>query len=85
MPIFHILPFFWPHSMLARSISTVSRLAFQKESVASTAFNVVKNSGRNGGLKWKPTNGHSFRTFAEYRLKAANQSPLALKMKTRAN
>lgn len=27
-------------------------------------------------FKWKPTNGNSFRTFAEYRLKVVQQSPL---------
>ncbi|CUM52788.1 uncharacterized protein AC631_03035 [Debaryomyces fabryi] len=66
----------------ARSFSTVSRIAFQKESVAGSAFNAAKNS-RNLGLKWKPTHGNSFRTFAEYRLKAANQSPLAIKLKAK--
>lgn len=65
-----------------RSFSNVSRIAFHKESVAGSAFNAAKNS-RSIGLKWKPTYGNSFRTFAEYRLKASNQSPLAVKLKAK--
>ncbi|CAH2352491.1 hypothetical protein CLIB1423_07S00716 [[Candida] railenensis] len=32
--------------------------------------------------KWAPTNGNSFRSFAEYRLQAVNQSPLAVRTKS---
>ncbi|CAI5759553.1 unnamed protein product [Candida verbasci] len=32
-------------------------------------------------VKWQPTNGNSFRSFAEYRLKVSNQSPLAVRSK----
>lgn len=66
----------------ARSFSTVSRIAFQKESVVGSAFNAAENT-RKVGLKWNATYGNSSRTFAEYRLKACNQSPLAVKLKAR--
>lgn len=48
---------------------------FKKESI-----NLVKRSNTLNKevrpFKWKPTDGNSFRSFAEYRLKVVNQSPL---------
>lgn len=70
--------------MLARSFSTGTQLFFKKESV--TQFNNVLKaaSGKvSTPKKWQPTNGNSFRSFAEYRLKVTNQSPLAIKSKSK--
>lgn len=65
-------------------------LRFQKETV-NQFNNIIKastpaslNATRKAAVtpnKWQPTHGNSFRSFAEYRLKATNVSPLALKFK----
>ncbi|KAK6459379.1 uncharacterized protein RJT20DRAFT_124603 [Scheffersomyces xylosifermentans] len=69
-----------------RAFSSINRLQFQKETAAqfikstktaSSAATPVA-AARNG-TKWQPTNGNSFRSFAEYRLKITNQSPLAVR------
>ncbi|ODV78998.1 uncharacterized protein CANTADRAFT_6193 [Suhomyces tanzawaensis NRRL Y-17324] len=77
---------------MMRSFSTVRTLRFQKESVshfikssktatpASTA-SVVAEGGVAPGPRWQPTHGNSFRSFAEYRLRLTNQSPLAIRSK----
>lgn len=61
---------------MIRAFSTSAVSAFKKDSVQqfkrlSEAAAVPK--------KWQPTPGNSFRSFAEYRLKVVNQSPLKLK------
>lgn len=63
-----------------RSFSTVSKLAFKKESVAQFAKSAPAQSATLS-YKWGPTQGKSFRSFAEYRLKVAQQSPLSVRSK----
>ncbi|EMG48326.1 hypothetical protein G210_1117 [Candida maltosa Xu316] len=62
--------------MSARNFSTSAFSLFQKAAIKksiptpTTTTRVVIN-------KWTPSHGNSFRSFAEYRLKVTNQSPLA--------
>ncbi|KAK6463615.1 hypothetical protein DFJ63DRAFT_318679 [Scheffersomyces coipomensis] len=77
-----------------RSFSTISRIQFESRSIlnlyysSANAAKLVKpklESSRNSNeptqIKWKPSNGDSFRSFAEYRLKVSNQSPLKVRAK----
>ncbi|OBA21441.1 hypothetical protein METBIDRAFT_42309 [Metschnikowia bicuspidata var. bicuspidata NRRL YB-4993] len=61
---------------MTRTFSTTAFNAFKKESVAQFN-NLVKP--QPAAKKWQPTAGNSFRSFAEYRLRAVNQSPLKLR------
>ncbi|KAK6199415.1 uncharacterized protein RJT21DRAFT_3214 [Scheffersomyces amazonensis] len=75
--------------MSFRSFST--SIIRQFESKSYYAAKLVKPAAVNTGattkivatpahqLKWNPTDGNSFRSFAEYRLKVSNQSPLAVR------
>ncbi|EGW35651.1 uncharacterized protein SPAPADRAFT_58857 [Spathaspora passalidarum NRRL Y-27907] len=74
--------------MFSRSFSTSARLAFHND-VASQFMKAtipkqiphnIKQQVTNA-TKWQPTHGHSFRSFAEYRLKVSNNSPLAIRSK----
>lgn len=65
---------------MIRAFSTFAAAAFKKESV--TQFSNVARAAAPP-KKWQPTNGNSFRSFAEYRLKAVNQSPLKLRSKAK--
>ncbi|CAK7891481.1 hypothetical protein CAAN1_01S05358 [[Candida] anglica] len=67
-------------SIAKRFISTTRVLKFQKE--VPNWFPLNNPTTTNvAHKKWAPTNGNSFRSFAEYRLKAINQSPLAVRSK----
>lgn len=73
---------------MIRAFSTAAKVSFRKESV--TQFNnIIKNSSpiakAAAPKKWTPTNGNSFRSFAEYRLKVTNQLPLNIRFKGRKN
>lgn len=61
---------------MLRKFSTSAVSAFKKESVQQFN-NLVKASA--APKKWQPTTGDSFRSFAEYRLKVVNQSPLKIR------
>ncbi|KAF8004014.1 hypothetical protein OXX80_002494 [Metschnikowia pulcherrima] len=61
---------------MIRNFSTTAAKAFKKESVTQFS-NLIKP--RPAAKKWQPTAGNSFRSFAEYRLRAVNQSPLNLR------
>ncbi|KAF7580189.1 putative signal recognition particle subunit [Clavispora lusitaniae] len=61
---------------MLRRFSTSAASAFKKESVQQFS-NLAKASATP--KKWQPTAGNSFRSFAEYRLKVVNQSPLKLR------
>lgn len=61
---------------MIRAFSTSAVSAFKKESVQQFN-NVVKAAA--SPKKWQPTTGNSFRSFAEYRLKVVNQSPLRIR------
>lgn len=61
---------------MIRAFSTSAVSAFKKESVQQFN-NLVKAAA--SPKKWQPTTGNSFRSFAEYRLKAVNQSPLKVR------
>lgn len=65
----------------SRGLSRTAIAAFKKESVQQFN-NVVKAAGPKMPAKWNPTHGNSFRSFAEYRLKVVNQSPLAVRSKS---
>lgn len=67
----------WNHTMLRR-LSTSAAASFKKESV--TQFNNLVKAAASP-KKWQPTTGDSFRSFAEYRLKVVNQSPLVVRSK----
>lgn len=59
-----------------RRFSTSAISAFKKESVQQ--FNTLVKASASP-KKWQPTTGNSFRSFAEYRLKVVNQSPLKVR------
>lgn len=61
---------------MIRAFSTSAISAFKKDSVQQ--FNNVAKAAATP-KKWQPTTGNSFRSFAEYRLKAINQSPLKIR------
>lgn len=65
---------------MIRAFSTSAFAAFKNESV--TLFSNVARAAAPP-KKWQPTKGNSFRSFAEYRLKAVNQSPLKLRSKAK--
>lgn len=67
---------------MIRAFSTSAVSAFKKESVQQ-----FKSISKAAAIpkKWQPTPGNSFRTFAEYRLKAVNQSPLNLRAIKKGN
>lgn len=67
--------------MYRRFLSQTTKSSFQKNAIKkmipqqqSATRSVVIN-------KWAPSNGNTFRTFAEYRLKVSNVSPLAIAQK----
>ncbi|KAG4409626.1 MAG: hypothetical protein M5F18_10710 [Asgard group archaeon] len=66
--------------MFRRFLSQTTKSNFQKNAIKKmipqqpAARSVVIN-------KWAPSHGNSFRTFAEYRLKVSNVSPLAIAQK----
>ncbi|KAG8203087.1 hypothetical protein MEM_03632 [Candida albicans L26] len=66
--------------MFTRTFSQSTRTAFQKAAIKksiprpTTPGKIIVN-------KWQPSNGNSFRSFAEYRIKVTNQSPLAIAAK----
>ena len=66
--------------MIARRFVSTSRtLRFLKEA-ANLSPRLAKATSTTPS-KWAPSNGNSFRTFAEYRLVVVNQSPLAIRNK----
>ncbi|GEQ70389.1 hypothetical protein JCM33374_g4066 [Metschnikowia sp. JCM 33374] len=65
---------------MIRNFSTTAFSAFKKESV--TQFNNLVKP-RPAAKKWQPSAGNSFRSFAEYRLRAVNQSPLKVRSAAR--
>lgn len=67
---------------MIRSFSTSAFAAFKKESV--TQFNNLAKAAAVP-KKWQPTAGNSFRSFAEYRLRAVNQSPLKVRSGKKGN
>lgn len=69
---------------MIRAFSTSAAAAFKKESVTQFS-NVMKAATTAAPKKWQPSQGNSFRSFAEYRLKAVNQSPLTLRSKAKKN
>lgn len=84
-----VLRFFSPAKMIraipaARAFSTTAANAFKKESVTQFS-NLIKTKTKAAPKKWQPTAGNSFRSFAEYRLRAVNQSPLQLSSVKRAH
>ncbi|KAG2731382.1 hypothetical protein G9P44_005798 [Scheffersomyces stipitis] len=67
-----------------RTLTSLSALRFQKESAvqfikSSSTKTVTVPSSINPVSKWQPTHGNSFRSFAEYRVKIVNLSPLEIK------
>lgn len=74
-----------------RTFYSVARRLFQKEPVVQ--FIKTKQTNLNGAVgiaggsngvasdRWQPKNDNSFRSFAEYRLRVTNQSPLAVASK----
>ena len=73
---------FLAHTTMIRAFSTSAISAFKKESVQQ--FNNVAKAAAVP-KKWQPTPGNSFRSFAEYRLRAVNQSPLNLRAIKKGN
>lgn len=67
---------------MIRAFSTSARALFKKESVAQFN-NLIK--AQASPKKWQPTTGNSFRSFAEYRLRAVNQSPLKVRTGKKGN
>lgn len=53
-----------------RNFSTAARVLFKE---------TTKAKAQAALGKWRPSKGDSFRLFAEYRLRAVNQSPLGRK------
>lgn len=68
--------------MSIRYFTTVSKRSFQKEATAQFIKTATRNLPNQvigttaTPVKWTPTHGHSFRSFAEYRLRVINLSPL---------
>lgn len=68
--------------MFTRAFSQSTKTSFQKAAIkksiprptTASAAKIIVN-------KWQPSNGNSFRSFAEYRIKVTNQSPLAIAAK----
>lgn len=69
-------------TLMIRRLSTTAYATFKKESVTKFS-NLVKALAVP--KKWQPTTGNSFRSFAEYRLKAVNQLPLTIRTAKKAN
>ncbi|RLV91404.1 hypothetical protein JA1_003901 [Spathaspora sp. JA1] len=74
--------------MFSRSYSVSARLAFHNDIASqfmkATIPKQIPHSIKQQvtrGTKWQPTHGNSFRSFAEYRLKVTNNSPLAIRAK----
>jgi hypothetical protein len=77
-----------------RTFYSVARRLFQKKPVVQFIKSQQTNltaavgiAGSSNGVvsdRWQPKNDNSFRSFAEYRLRVTNQSPLAVASK-RAN
>lgn len=72
--------------MLTKQFTTVFKRSFQKKSATQFVKTARKDIPANAALliesnttpvRWTPTHGNSFRSFAEYRLRVTNQSPLA--------
>ncbi|KAI3405490.1 hypothetical protein KGF56_001508 [Candida oxycetoniae] len=81
--------------MFKRAFSQVSKRSFQKDIIyksvvaPSTGVSPVRPASPSvSPITVKPhqtansSNGATFKTFAEYRLKVTNQSPLAVRSKT---
>lgn len=70
------------HHLMIRRLSTTAIATFKKESVTKFS-NLAKALAVP--KKWQPTAGNSFRSFAEYRLKAVNQLPLTIRTAKKGN
>ncbi|KAG7666253.1 uncharacterized protein J8A68_000206 [[Candida] subhashii] len=71
---------------MQRFFSTSAKRCFQKDTITSFMKPSIPKQASHkmkatqaSPSKWNPTNGNSFRSFAEYRLKATNQSPLGVR------
>lgn len=65
-----------------RFISTARTAHFKAQGINWFPLNKYPNSASASQKKWAPSNGDSFRSFAEYRLKVVNQSPLVVRSKS---
>ncbi|CUM67217.1 uncharacterized protein PRCAT00004910001 [Priceomyces carsonii] len=55
------------------------------KTLSKTASEATQTQAKNvRSSKWTPRNGNSFRSFAEYRLKVSQQSPLSVKSRAKA-
>lgn len=70
-------------SAVTKRFFSVSRtVSFETRGINWFPMNKYPTDVSIGQKKWAPTNGNSFRSFAEYRLQAVNQSPLAVRSKS---